>query len=233
MFLQTHVKHWNTVCVCVCYRRGLWRTTKASWRTTRSAASGTSPDQEDWKCWSHPCVWSSHRRTLWASVWHKSTAQTHMHTDHSAADSVIEQKCIDSSVGWQERAVLWGHHVHLESAVHQHQESDLLAVLHEGRSAHQLPHAHNGRTWYELNALQWLLDAYRSINNNKNILNVWIYARDMLARRTRTNICQWGQKTLKGKRKWFFPTGSLADISSGFMQKQKNALHFTFSETKT
>lgn len=151
---------WITKTQCGCYRRALWRGMKAFWRTTHSAASGTSLDPEDWKCWSHPCVWSSHHQTLWASVWHKSTSKTLMHTDYRATDS--GQKCIDSLIVWQERAVLRSHHVHLESAVHQHQESDFLAVLHEGHSAHQLPHALYGMRCWSIRAY-WppvALDAY-------------------------------------------------------------------------
>lgn len=44
----------------------------------------------------------------------------------------------------QERAVLRVHHEHLEPALHQHQESHLVAVLRQGHQLHQLPHPQHG-----------------------------------------------------------------------------------------
>lgn len=46
----------------------------------------------------------------------------------------------------QERAVLRVHHEHLEPALHQHQESHLVAVLPQGHQLHQLPHPQHGET---------------------------------------------------------------------------------------
>lgn len=46
---------------------------------------------------------------------------------------------------WKERAVLRGNTVNLESALHQRQESDRLAVLPPGYQTHQLPHHQHGK----------------------------------------------------------------------------------------
>lgn len=45
----------------------------------------------------------------------------------------------------QKWAVLWSHHEHLESTLHQHQESHFLAVLPERHRLHQLSHHHHGK----------------------------------------------------------------------------------------
>ena len=56
-------------------------------------------------------------------------------------------KVIFSLFGLKERSVLRGDPVHLESAVHQREESHRLAVLSHGHQTDQLPHHNDGKLW--------------------------------------------------------------------------------------
>lgn len=52
---------------------------------------------------------------------------------------------MSSHAGPQEWAVLWCYHGNLEPALHQHQESHLMAILPQRHQLHQLPHCQHGK----------------------------------------------------------------------------------------
>lgn len=147
---------------------------RASWRTTRSAASGLWRGQEVSTWWFPRCACSSPRQTPSASE--SPPSKKHSVTYWFSLLKLILFFCsiecdallhiqywmhcgaffsavllypvlpkVFACAVPQKWAVLWSHHEHLESTLHQHQESHFLAVLPERHRLHQLSHHHHGK----------------------------------------------------------------------------------------